>query len=276
MLITTFKPADPVGRSLVDAYQLYQADSPMLLKTLPNGRVNAWITLEGTFYMELLQPGQLMTMPEAGFFPLTSAAGTLRITAPLKVVSIKFFPHILSLPVFRHLSGCQVIEFSSLFEEKDLRELKSGLNQTQTSSERVTLLDQFFRDTFFAHQLPDPWIGKVIGLIEAGASASTSISDIAEKACVSVKTLDRRFKQYTGLSPKLFAGVMRFQQTMENIYTNTGGEVLHGDLSPLLGTGYYDQSHFIKACRKITGMAPRDLFATRPATTTDVVLPISA
>ncbi len=207
---------------------------------------------------------------------MTSAAGTLQINAPLKVISIKFFPHILSLAVFRHLSGCQVIEFTSLFKEKDLQELKLGLTQAQTSSERAALLDQFLRNTFLAHQLPDPWIGKVIGLIEAGATASTSISDIAEQACVSIKMLDRRFKQYTGLSPKLFAGIIRFQQTMENIQTNTGGEVLHGDLSPLLGEGYYDQSHFIKACRKITGMAPRDLFATRPATTTDVVLPISA
>ncbi len=68
MLITTFKSTDPIGRSLVDAYQLYQAESPLLLKTLPNGRVNAWITLEGTFYMELPHPNQWMRMPEAGFF----------------------------------------------------------------------------------------------------------------------------------------------------------------------------------------------------------------
>ncbi len=267
MQITAFAPAEPLVRSIIEGYQCYVSQGSEVIKTVPNGRVTAWITLEGAFHMLLPPPGPFLQMPESGFFPITTAAGTLKLDPSLRVIAITFFPHVLGLPALRRLSGCNVIPFSALFAEADLFRLKTELSRARTVEAYTGLLDRFFLDTCFTRSLPDPWLGKVVGLLEAGAPVRTSMKDIASQACVSQKTLDRKFKQYTGLSPKLFASVLRFHQTLENIRAGTGGQPAYGDLSPLLGVGYYDQSHFIKACRKITGLSPKDLFASLPAAT---------
>ncbi|GAB5525720.1 MAG: hypothetical protein Roseis2KO_35920 [Roseivirga sp.] len=39
-----------------------------------------------------------------------------------------------------------------------------------------------------------------------------------------------------------------------------------------LGSGYYDQSHFVKACRKLTGLKPREMFSRLPGEITDFVV----
>ncbi len=276
MQVTAFAPAEPLVRSIIEGYQLYESSHPEVIKTVPNGRVTAWITLEGDFYLLLPPPGPYLRMTEAGFFPITTAAGTLKLDPPLRVVAIAFFPHVLSLPALRGLNGCNVIPFADLFAEADLHRLKTGLARAGTLPAYAALLDQFFLDTCFTRPVPDPWLGQVVRLLEAGASVSTSMKDIASQACVSQKTLDRKFKQYTGLSPKLFASVLRFHQTLANIRTRTGGQPAYGDLSPLLGVGYYDQSHFIKACRKITGLSPKDLFANLPAAATGAAAGVPA
>lgn len=71
---------------------------------------------------------------------------------------------------------------------------------------------------------------------------------------LSSRSVEMKFKQYVGLTPKKFANTIRFRKITENIY--------HG-MSPASLThlayqhGYFDQAHFIRTCQQMLGMSPK-------------------
>jgi AraC-like DNA-binding protein len=63
--------------------------------------------------------------------------------------------------------------------------------------------------------------------------------------------LVRMFAQQTGMSPKQFASLSRFQRAVRSL---AAGE---DDLAQLaLACGYFDQSHFCHEFRRFSGRAP--------------------
>jgi AraC-like DNA-binding protein len=69
---------------------------------------------------------------------------------------------------------------------------------------------------------------------------------------LSERTLERKFKQAVGISPKLFARIARFQQSLDQLRQNQ-----YDKLSDVAyGNEYADQSHFIRVFKEFTGFTP--------------------
>lgn len=79
-----------------------------------------------------------------------------------------------------------------------------------------------------------------------------SISDLAKKSGLNIKSLERLFYRHVGVAPKKFAGIARFFKAHKNM--------LHGGLQDLVNTslvsGYFDQAHFNREFKKLTGTHP--------------------
>lgn len=71
---------------------------------------------------------------------------------------------------------------------------------------------------------------------------------MADYFAYSLSALERKFKKHMGLTPKVFADMMRFRRA-----------VLEDDPECL----FYDQSHYIKNCRKYTNKIPSDLLKSK-------------
>jgi AraC-like DNA-binding protein len=97
------------------------------------------------------------------------------------------------------------------------------------------------------------------------------IGKIAENMGVSIKTLERRFQKTIGLTPKSFSAIIQLHQAARSIQKKNP-IISHGDLTEALGNGYYDQSHFIKSCLRITGFTPKKLFTHLQDQMTDLVI----
>jgi AraC-like DNA-binding protein len=80
-----------------------------------------------------------------------------------------------------------------------------------------------------------------------------SIAQFAKENGISQKTLERYFKEFIGLSPKRFSMTIRFQNTIQALYSGISWEEIIDKL------GYYDQSHFIHELKKHTGMLPAQI-----------------
>ncbi|TWW02526.1 helix-turn-helix domain-containing protein [Chitinophaga pinensis] len=81
-----------------------------------------------------------------------------------------------------------------------------------------------------------------------------SVSDICVSLRVNYKWLERNFMQWLGVTPKAYLGNMRF------LYAYFG--MMNGKMGLTgiaLESGYYDQNHFIRDCRKYTGRAPSQI-----------------
>ena len=76
---------------------------------------------------------------------------------------------------------------------------------------------------------------------------------------MSRRTLERRFLDSVGISPKRFARVIRFKATLKHLKRHDAAVKRQG----YLDFGYYDQNHFIKDFRYFMGGTPSDYFTNR-------------
>jgi AraC-like DNA-binding protein len=80
-----------------------------------------------------------------------------------------------------------------------------------------------------------------------------SIQSLSQEVNLSRRQLERSFMATVGLSPKMFARIVRFQRALyriENYHETSLTGIAYS-------SGYYDQSHFIKDFKEFSGLNPR-------------------
>lgn len=86
---------------------------------------------------------------------------------------------------------------------------------------------------------------------------SRNVASVAEDLGVSERHLRRVFREVTGLSPKAFSKLMRFDRALKAAKDGNGS--CWSDIA--VGAGYYDQAHLIADFRSIAGATPREFLA---------------
>lgn len=272
MNIQPFKPLDPTLKSLVESYFLVESIEDLEAITVPNGRVDSSIVLQGELHWYFTDRRKFELLPTCTFYPATRTGGKIRSQNQLYCFGIKFYPHLLALSLFENQKLSEPLGFDVFFKtpQRDTI-LVENLKKANTISQYTMLLDAYFKQQLFPMVPSCDWIKDVVRAIESGSSASIKIQELASTMGVSIKTLERRFIKVIGLTPKVFSTLIQLQQTVQTI-RKANEEFTHGDLMEALGNGYYDQSHFIKSCQRITGLTPKKLFTRLPGPMTDLII----
>ncbi len=98
-----------------------------------------------------------------------------------------------------------------------------------------------------------------VSLQQLFLNSSISVEKMAQIACLSRKQFERVFFQAVGMKPKEYSNITRFQKSlwfMQNGF-NSFTEIAYS-------CGYADQSHFIRECRRYSGVTPTELIKTQP------------
>ncbi|OUS74025.1 hypothetical protein B1748_22050 [Paenibacillus sp. MY03] len=131
-----------------------------------------------------------------------------------------------------------------------ISELEERLSETRDSDGKLHILeelllewakrsDELRLDILHAAE----WIRKSGGTLQLG--------EVRDRVNLSERTLERHFKQYTGLSPKSFSDIQRMQNALRLMNRYPDKLVNHAMLA-----GYYDQAHFNRAFAKLVGTTP--------------------
>lgn len=88
----------------------------------------------------------------------------------------------------------------------------------------------------------------------ANSHQLTSVKALAENNFLSLRQFERRFKDFSGFTPKLFLRIVRFNSVIKRGFKNTSLTKIAYEC------GYYDQSHFIHDFQKFSGYSPKDYF----------------
>ncbi len=133
--------------------------------------------------------------------------------------------------------------------------LEEQIYHAESDSERIGLLAKFLLEK---EGLPDRQLTVTDMVIRAilKKKGRSSIKEMAEYSGYSIRQLERSFRKTTGLSPKYFSRIVRFQNSMKSY------ELLD---QPSLGylayeSGYADQAHFIREFSEFSGMSPKVYF----------------
>ncbi|MDR1416452.1 MAG: helix-turn-helix domain-containing protein [Prevotellaceae bacterium] len=99
--------------------------------------------------------------------------------------------------------------------------------------------------------LPDKRIVRAVDLI-CLAKGQLSLSAVAAEVCLCQRHFERKFKSATGISPKMFAKVVRFKQALRHLRNYPHKDLL----SIAIECGYYDHTHLIKEIKTFSGDTP--------------------
>ncbi len=104
---------------------------------------------------------------------------------------------------------------------------------------------------------PDPLLAVAVEKIRS-AHGMVSIKALAACLYISQDAFEKRFRQAIGTSPKHFCTITRLQYAIK---THSPEKSL---TDTALTAGYYDQAHFIRDFKGLTGLSPRQFFDGRP------------
>jgi AraC-like DNA-binding protein len=134
-----------------------------------------------------------------------------------------------------------------------VRELHARVLEGETLNKRIELIENFL----LQHLSPSEkraskieMIGDIMNDLKEH-SFFDNIADIASRYEITPRYFQKIFLQHTGLTPKLYSKIARFQTSLKLV---TQKETSLTSIA--FDCGYFDQSHFIKDFKSFTGYTP--------------------
>lgn len=171
-----------------------------------------------------------------------------------EVFGIRFFPATASFFLNDDVNvyNDQVFDLTSI-EGDSLKDLHARLCESKSASGRVELVEKYL----FRKLERRPKVSARIDLVRQVMNEVTqkdffdNIENVAERYGITSRYLQKVFVQHTGLTPKLYIKINRFQNSL--VLMGKGNMSL---TSIAYTCGYFDQSHFIREFKAFTGMSP--------------------
>ncbi|MBD2753492.1 helix-turn-helix domain-containing protein [Spirosoma validum] len=231
--------------------------SPAPVRVLPDASVELFVNFCEP--QQVAPAGEIASLLSRSF--ITSRMNkfmTVRTHSQVGFVSVWFFDGSAYpfFPVSMHDVTNQAIDLRELWG-RSADEMQDRVDKTETTAQRVQLIQQYLIAQLRKFGQPDAGIGFCIGQINR-TNGQLSLEDLANRTGITNRHLVRRFNQCIGLSPKEFARIITFRNALKHLKKYPSLSLTEIAYE----SGYYDQAHFIRACRDHAGLTPGQLIAT--------------
>jgi len=180
-------------------------------------------------------------------------------------VGVEFRPHG-AFAIF----GIPMDETANLVDDADTvggrwaRHLQEELNELQSADQRVQLIQ---RELIYLlcktqaaawmrrQQAGNALVAHCVGALKL-AYGRLPIRELEQRTGYTRRYLDLLFKQHVGLSPKVLAAIFRFQKFYRDWAEGRSFDLVKDELYE----HYYDQSHFTKEFKRMTGRTPHEFY----------------
>ena len=143
------------------------------------------------------------------------------------------------------------VELSQILPTKSIISLNQ-LSELDTISDKVNFLENFIEISFKEnYERQDQMILSVAKNIRL-FNGIVNIRDLAKSHHISLRQLERRFKNYIGLTLKEFSNIVRFNNAKKSIATSTSTSLLE----IAFDMGFFDHSHMTYEFNRISGENP--------------------
>lgn len=178
---------------------------------------------------------------------------TVRQNGKLKVFGISFYPHglypLLKVPL-REFAG-KVTDLEDVTGEFSMGIADIMSVNSSSTEEKIRKIEKIILARM-DYNCMDSNMKKIFGAFYT-CESTENVKDFCDRHGINIKYLERLFFKYTGVSPKVFSRISRFQRISREMLYNKN----YKNLTELAYDGeYYDQMHFIKEFREFSGVTP--------------------
>ena len=159
----------------------------------------------------------------------------------------------------------QDTELKELFDENKVTLIESAIANAKDTPERISLIEDFLFDVLRENiDLPVLLRSMIDRILQT--NGTVSIKEVMEDNLSQRRSLERKFAEQVGTSPKQLCRAIRFQRTLKSMLENKMSLTEVG-----CENGYYDQSHFIKDFKEYTGKSPKEFYKDKSFTLSSVL-----
>lgn len=261
-----FSMVEPGGflRNYIDYYCFMETDrydTDVVERVIPTENVQLMFHYKNPFVVhdgierKLVQPRTILSGLSSSFADVSThgEAGVVFVSFSV-MKACHFLPFALSDIENSSIDMADAFG-SEIYRIEEQLYLASGIK------ERTAVIDNFLLRRFS----PIPDTDRF--LIEKGASIIRSCGGrisakvLADQLVITPKSLERRFIDYVGKTPKQFIKLIRFRK----ILTDLGDGACRNLTECAYRNGYFDQSHFIRDFKSFTGLSPKKFLAQYPS-----------
>jgi AraC-like DNA-binding protein len=253
-------------RSYIKCYYIYESSTDVAFEdtVFPSGCMEIIFNL-GKGQWQTARGEHFVDTPPIELWGQIKQPLAIRSVGKNIMLGVRFLPH---------GAACFFREKLDCFSDRvlDLRDvlgagvaaLHSHLQDTVAWAARVGLVEEFLLRHLSLAEVRLDKVAVVSDIMSELRSEDffDNISNVASRYGISSRYLQKLFLTYTGLTPKLYNKINRFQRSLRLVSQN--------DLSLTsiaYDCGYFDQSHFIREFKSFTGYTPSGYaVATSPIT----------
>lgn len=227
----------------------YSQDSSIPFRTMADG-------CPGLIYQSkekgVLEQGN-KKLSELFLFGQSTRYTELQLKGNFQAAGIHFYPDTLNVlfrfPAQELTDSC--IDLNEL-SKKHSPPLSEQLSSSIFPEQQLNILFSYLTEKIQVNSgLTDASMKYALTKITA-SKGLISLKELQEDLRLSERSMERKFKAYTGISPKLFSRICRFQAALGQIRNNQYEKF--SDIA--YEQNYADQSHFIRSFKEFSGLSP--------------------
>jgi AraC-like DNA-binding protein len=239
----------------VKCFYIYESDSAVTFDdtVFPSGCMEIIFNL-GSGNWQTAADDAYVTTPPVELWGQIIKPLPVRSIGRNTMLGIRFYPHAAACFLGRQVGqfNNQVIDFNDIYGSA-VRELHSRLLHNTDWNKRVNLLEEFLLKQLAvsAKKLSKMEVmGNIMNEIRK-EDFYENITGIASRYGITSRYLQKLFLQYTGLTPKLYTKINRFQNSLKLVSKKDRSLT-----AIAYDCGYFDQSHFIREFKYFSGHTP--------------------
>ncbi len=249
-----FRPNERL-KQYIKCYYIYESTSGVDFEdtVFPSGCVEIIFNLGAGKWQTAVSNG-FITTPSIELWGQIIRPLTVRSIGKNTMLGIRFFPHAAAcfLKENIELFNNQVVDFSDL-SGNAVTILREKLLETAALDQRISLVEDFLLHRLLLSEKRYSKIAVVSEIMHELKQDDffDNIENVASRYGITSRYLQKIFLQYTGLTPKLYSKINRFQNSLR-LVTKKDTSLT----SIAYDCGYFDQSHFIREFKSFTGLTP--------------------
>jgi AraC-like DNA-binding protein len=253
----TFEPGQHLT-SFIKCYwtlEIPKEETPEKQTIIPDGCMEM-IFHYGDLYKQYTENGKSIIQPQCFVIGQLTRPLEIEPTGETGIFSVRFHPNgflpFATIPIKEMENTAVSLEKNF---GKDGLEIEQEMLAATSTSERIRLIETFLFNRLTDTETIDRVVKSTVETIIT-ANGQLSVDELSKQTNVNRRQLERKFSSAIGLSPKQLSKTIRLQATLKMLqskkFTSLTALAYEND--------YYDQAHFIKDFKDLTGFTPKEFY----------------